>query len=107
MLLAAACAGSGEPESFEDQPDAEGVPAVEANFIEACEHAGEQEADEAIQGRLDAVCQCSYDEMEQILTFEEFQQLDDDFRDDINTPLPPEVQAAIAGCIREEAGLSG
>ena len=89
-LVAVACAPSARPESYDST--------TEENFIEACEISGEDLGD-----AVAAVCRCSYDEIVRSIPFEEFETLDDDLRSDIDTPLPAEVSAIVAECIRSTA----
>ena len=91
MVLLGACAGSGDPDEYGD--------VTRDNFVEACEAVGAEELADAVS----AVCQCSYQRIVVEIPFEDFTNLDDDLRSDINAEFPPEVSDLIAGCIRSEA----
>ncbi len=108
-LLAAACGNSGAPTSWDDNPaDYKGEPNVgqpERNFRDGCEEAGVDDLDAGVQQNLADVCECGFDEIRDALSFEEFKELDDDLRSDINTDLTEEVESIMRQCILEESGL--
>ena len=71
-LLLAACFDEGGPTSFDDT--------VETNFMSGCELAAE--ADPLISPVAPRYCACAYDRVRTEISFEEFEQLDDDVKDD-------------------------
>ena len=109
MLVAAACGNSGAPISYEDNPaEYRGVPNVgqaERNFRDGCEQAGLDDLDERVTQNLADVCKCGYDRIKQELTFDEFKELDDDLRSNINADLTETVRAIMRQCILEESGV--
>ena len=79
VLVLGGCGSSSDPESWEEAE--EGDFEVRENFLKACLEAnlgegGFNDAD------ADAYCTCSFDEMRESLTFDEFKQLDDGLRSD-------------------------
>ena len=109
FLLAAACGSSGAPTSYSDNPaDYKGQPNVgqaERNFRDGCEDAGLDDLDQQVQENLADVCKCGFDRIRETLTFEEFKELDDDLRSDINAGLTEQVNQIMRQCILEESGL--
>jgi len=109
LLVAAACGNSGAPTSWDDNPaDYKGEADVgqpERNFRDGCEEAGFEELDAQVGQNLADVCECSFDQIREALTFEEFKGLDDDLRSDINADLTEEVRLIMRQCILEESGL--
>ena len=109
LLVVAACGNSGAPTSWGDNPaDYRGEANVgqpERNFRDGCEEAGQEDLDEQVRENLADVCQCSFDRIRESLAFEEFKELDDDLRSDINTDLTQEVSQIMRQCILEESGL--
>lgn len=90
MLVAAGCGGSGAPTGFDDE---DGGATVRQNFIEGCEVAVEENpqlADDA-----NRVCRCTYDKIvresptSEGITFEQFDEVDDDLREDISKLSEP------------------
>ena len=108
-FVAAACGNSGAPTSYEDNPaDYRGesdVGQAERNFRDGCEEAGLDDLDEQVQENLADVCKCGFDEIRDKLSFEEFKELDDDLRSNINADLTEEVGLIMRRCILEESGL--
>ncbi|MGH9138636.1 MAG: hypothetical protein ACRD0G_16595 [Acidimicrobiales bacterium] len=80
-LLLAAAACSDDPAGYDE--------ATEAVFLEACT-AGLTRGGEA-------VCSCAYDAVTDRLTFEEYEALDRDLRDDPEA-VPTELQRIVLGC---------
>lgn len=109
FLVAAACGSSGAPTSWEDNPaDYRGEPNVgqpERNFRDGCEEEGKDDLDEQVRENLADVCKCGFDRIRDALTFDEFKQLDDDLRSNINADLTEEVNQIMRQCILEESGL--
>jgi len=115
VLLATACGSSGAPTSYDDNPadyrfDANSplepdVGQAERNFRNGCKEAGEDDLDERVQDNLSEVCKCGFDNIREALTFDEFKQLDDDLRGDINADLTEEVNEIMRRCILGESGL--
>ena len=109
ILIAAACGNSGAPTSWDDNPaEYKGVPDVgqpERNFRTGCEEEGKDNLDAQVQENLADVCKCGFDGIREALTFEEFRDLDDDLRSDINADLTIEVNQIMRQCILEESGL--
>ncbi|MCY3967152.1 MAG: hypothetical protein OXE93_06440 [bacterium] len=109
VLLLAACANSGAPTSYSDQlAEYQGEPNVslaERNYREGCEQSGADDIEQRVKDNIVEVCKCSYDGIRENLTFEEFKDLDDDLRSNINADLGNEVAQIIRGCILTEAGL--
>jgi len=107
FLVAAACGNSGAPTSYTDNPaDYRGEPNVgqaERNFRDGCEEAGLDDLDQQVQQNLADVCECGFDSIRATLNFEEFKQLDDDLRSNINADLTEEVNAIMRRCILEES----
>ena len=115
FLVVAACGNSGAPTSWGDNADeycpGEGEPCEpsvgqpERNFRDGCKEAGRDDLDEQVRANLADVCKCGFDNIRETLTFEEFKQLDDDLRSDINADLTEEVSLIMRRCILEESGL--
>lgn len=115
VLLATACGNSGAPTSYDDNPadyqfDANSplepdVGQAERNFRDGCKEAGGDDLDERVQDNLSEVCKCSFDDIREALTFDEFKQLDDDLRSDINADLTEQVSEIMRRCILEESGI--
>ena len=115
LLVAAACGNSGAPTSYDDNADdyqfddnsavEPNVGQAERNFRDGCKEAGQDDLDAQVRNNLADVCKCGYDKIRDSLTFEEFKQLDDDLRSNINADLTEEVTLIMRQCIREEAGL--
>ena len=84
ILVAASCGGSGAPTSFERE---DGGETVRKNFTEGCTVAVE---DSQLAADANDVCKCTYDEIflnrntSDGITFEDFDEVDDDLRRDIN-----------------------
>lgn len=91
MLVAAACGGSGAPTGFGED---EGGKTVEKNFIDGCVEAS-VEADPRLEDAADDICECTYDNIvresqtSEGITFEQFDEVDDDLREDINKLSEP------------------
>ena len=90
VLVAASCGGSGAPTGFAEE---DGGDTVRENFIEGCEVAVEdntQLADDA-----NTICECTYDRIVRNsatsdgITFEDFDAVDDNLREDINLLTQP------------------
>ena len=115
LLVAAACGNSGAPTSYDDNADdyqfddnsavEPNVGQAERNFRDGCKEAGQDDLDAQVRNNLADVCKCGYDKIEEALTFEEFKQLDDDLRSNINADLTEEVSLIMRRCILEESGL--
>ena len=89
MLIAASCGGSGAPTSFDPE---DGGETVRENFTEGCTVAVE---DSQLAANANTVCQCTYDRIVRNsatsdgITFEDFDEVDDDLREDINLLSQP------------------
>ena len=80
VVLLAACGSSGEPTSYDDKVEPDGIPTVEENFMDGCEVAAK--ADPAISPAAKQYCACAWDRVRKEISFEDFKKLDDDVRDD-------------------------
>lgn len=98
VMLAAACGTSGAPEEY-NQTTAD-------NYIDGCMVALDEDprASDA-----NAVCTCAYDAISEedsadYIPFEDFKELDDELRNDVNaigdTETGREVTVVVADCIR-------
>ena len=115
VLVAAACGNSGAPTFYDDNaadyqfdensPVESNVGQPERNFRDGCKEAGRDDLDEQVRANLADVCKCGFDRIRDALTFEEFKQLDDDLRSDINADLTEEVSLIMRQCILEESGI--
>ena len=72
-LLLAGCGGSGEPEEYNAT--------VEDNYVRGCE-ISIAESNPQI-GDAIAVCECAYEKIAREVEFEDFKELDDELREDI------------------------
>ena len=114
-LVAAACGNSGAPTFYDDNaadyqfdansPVESNVGQPERNFRDGCRQAGKDDLDQQVQQNLAEVCKCSFDNIREALTFEEFKQLDDDLRSNINADLTEEVEQIMRSCVLEASGL--
>lgn len=97
-LLATACGSSNDPTTWEEAEAQDGFP-VRENFLDACLDAntGQQgmSAEEA-----DSYCDCAFVDVREALSFDEFEQLDDDLRED-STDLRPDVRDLFEACAAE------
>ncbi|WP_419919761.1 hypothetical protein [Candidatus Poriferisocius sp.] len=110
LLVLAACANSGAPTTYEDNPaEYQGEPDVgqaERNFRDGCEESGRDDLSDDVKQNLADVCKCSFDAIkDEFPNFEDFKKLDDDLRSNINTRLPESVKTKIGQCIKDEAGI--
>ena len=115
VLVAAACGSSGAPTSYDDNADdyqfdensavEPNVGQAERNFRDGCKEAGEDDLDQQVQDNLADVCKCGFDRIRESLTFDEFKDLDDDLRGNINADLTDEVNLIMRQCILEASGL--
>lgn len=115
ILIAAACGNSGAPTFYDDNaadyqfdensPVEPNVGQPERNFRDGCKEAGRDDLDEQVRANLADVCKCGFDRIREALTFDEFKQLDDDLRSDINADLTEEVSLIMRQCILEESGI--
>ena len=110
MLVAASCGDSGAPTSFDLE---DGGETVEANFTEGCEVAME---DSQLAAYANDVCQCTYDEIVRNtntsdgITFEDFDEVDNDLRGDIDLLSQPtndkvitKIREYMRACITENS----
>ena len=110
MLVAASCGGSGAPTSFDPE---DGGETVRENFTEGCEVAVE---DSQLAANANEVCQCTYDRIVRNsatsdgITFEDFDEVDDDLREDINLLSQPtndrvitKIREYMRACITENS----
>ncbi len=115
ILIATACGNSGAPTFYDDNaadyqfdansPVEPNVGQPERNFRDGCREAGRDDLDEQVRANLADVCKCGFDRIREALTFDEFKQLDDDLRSDINADLTEEVSLIMRQCILEESGI--
>ena len=90
MLVAASCGGSGAPTGFGDE---DGGDTVKKNFIEGCEVSVRD--DSQLANEAEMICKCTYDRIvgesqtSEGITFEDFDEVDDDLREDINKLSEP------------------
>lgn len=90
MLVAASCGGSGAPTGFGDE---DGGDTVRKNFIEGCKVAVGD--DSQLDDYANTICKCTYDRIvnesqtSERITFEDFDEVDDDLREDINKLSEP------------------
>lgn len=97
MVVVAGCAGSGEPDDYDDT--------VQSNFIEACVASGEQNNQQ--EAALQSICECAYavfSDPDDGIAYEDFKSFDDELRNDIDTAFPDAYAAVFADCIRGAAG---
>ena len=101
MLVAAGCGGSGAPTGFDPE---DGGNTVRENFIEGCEVSVED--DTQLAGEANRICECTYDKIlekrgtSEGITFEQFDGVDDDLREDI-TKLSDPTNDSVISKIRE------
>jgi len=69
FLAASACAGSGEPDDYED--------VIETNFTESCREANDRGEGEPSIDNIVEYCGCVYDAYEQDVPYEQFKAEDD------------------------------
>ena len=115
LLVAAACGNSGAPTFYDDNaadyqfddnsPVEPNVGQPERNFRDGCKEAGRDDLDEQVRANLADVCKCGFDKIRDALTFEEFKQLDDNLRSNINADLTEEVSLIMRQCILEKSGI--
>lgn len=73
VLVAVGCSSDGFPESYDAQPDEQGISNVEMNWTEGCEPVYTEElADKAVD-----VCACAYQDIKQSVPFIEFVEFND------------------------------
>ena len=110
MLVAASCGGSGAPTGFGDE---DGGDTVRKNFKEGCEVVVE---DSGLSVPANEVCECTYEEIVREsqtsdgITFEDFDEVDDDLREDINKLSEPtndrvisKIREYMRDCITENS----
>lgn len=101
MLLAAGCGGSGAPTGFDSE---DGGDTVRENFIEGCEVSVKD--DTRLADDANRICVCTYDKIfvnrdtSEGITFEQFDGVDDDLREDI-TKLSEPTNDSVISKIRE------
>ena len=101
MLVAASCGGSGAPTGFLPE---DGGDTVRENFIEGCEVSVED--DTRLADDANRICVCTYGKIyanrdtSEGITFEQFDEVDDDLREDINK-LKDNTNGTVIGIIRE------
>ena len=98
-LVAVGCSGSGDPETFNEE--------TRDNFIEACEEANQGDS-ATVSADTATFCECTYDEIEANMTFEDFKSVDDELDEnagdsileiaDLPKPQANAYLAAIATC---------
>ncbi len=116
VLVAAGCGNSGAPTSYTDNAaeycpgDGElcepNVGQAERNFRDGCWESGQDNVEERIQRDLASVCKCVFDQVRVELDFEEFKDIDDDMRGDINAHRDNDVIGSIVRqCILDITGV--
>ena len=88
--VALAAAGCGGDESYNDD--------VEESFTTECVKAASEGEGALTEAEADRYCQCTYDDIEANVPFEEFADYDDAVREDENAPVPPKIEAAAERC---------
>ncbi|MDP7551495.1 MAG: hypothetical protein QF896_09970 [Acidimicrobiales bacterium] len=73
VLLASACANSGAPETWEDQPDETGQGLAERNFVASCVEAN----DDLPEAKAESYCTCVLVNVKAAVSYEEFGEFDD------------------------------
>ena len=97
VALALAVAGCGGEDDYSDN--------VEENFTEECVKSAVESGDGALtEAQADEYCQCTYDDIEANVPFEEFAEYDDRAREDENAPVPPKIAAAAERCAESLGG---
>jgi hypothetical protein len=98
FLTASACAGSGEPDDYDD--------VIETNFTEACTDANDRGEGEPSIDNVVEYCGCVYDAYEKDVPYEQFKAEDDQLRDGVEEgiitgldDLSDTAQEIITGCI--------
>jgi hypothetical protein len=101
LLLASACANSGVPETWEDQPDETGQGLAERNFVSSCVEAN----DDLPDAKAESYCTCVLVKVKAAISYEEFGEFDDfidTHRADITAETSREhfgwLTAAVAAC---------
>ena len=110
ILVAASCGGSGAPTSFAPE---DGGETVRENFTEGCTVAVE---DSQLAANANDVCQCTYDRIvlnsatSDGITFEDFDEVDNDLRGNINLLSQPtndrvisKIREYMRACITENS----
>ena len=72
-LLAAACGTSGAPEEYDET--------TQKNYVDGCQVALDEDPQAA---PANEVCACAYDEIVRTIPFEDFKELDDELRNDVD-----------------------
>ncbi len=95
-MLLAGCGGSGEPEEYNAT--------VEENYVRGCEISIDESNPQI--GDAIAVCQCAYEKIKRGVEFEDFKELDDELREDIEAlsndiPDSDNTVGLIRGYIRD------
>ena len=96
VLVATACAGSGEPDDYDTQTidvDGREVSLIEHNFVNSCVEANSGAPD---IGDPAEFCECAYLTIKNEVSFEQFRDWDDAIRDDVENP-PPELARIVDG----------
>lgn len=108
-FLVVACGNSGAPTSYVDNPaEYKGEPNVgqaERNYRDGCEESGQDNLDARVQANIVEVCECAFEGIRMTLSFEEFIEIDDDYRSDINADVNAAVDRIVRQCILDEAGF--
>lgn len=108
VLLAAACGSSGDPTSFDDQVE-DGRSLAERNFVAGCQVELAEAPDPELAAAANDVCECSYarftgeaDDVpaSETITFEQFEELDDQLREDIDSLEESEAGRIVADSVR-------
>ena len=80
-LLLVGCASSGVPEGWDEQVDETGRGLAERNFIDACIEAN----DDLSESRATSLCECILAEVQESVTYADFEQLNKNFKDNSDT----------------------
>jgi hypothetical protein len=91
--LALAVAGCGGEDDYSED--------VEETFTEECVKAAIESGQGALtEAQADEYCQCTYDDIEANVPFEEFAEYDERAQEDENAPVPPKIAAAVERCAK-------
>jgi hypothetical protein len=92
-FVAAACGTSGAPEEYNDT--------TEKNYTDGCQVALDEDPQAS---PANEVCACAYAEIKRTIPFEDFKELDDDLRNDVNaiaeSQTGRDVTMIVADCIQ-------
>lgn len=94
-VAALACSGAGDAENEDESDRHEGYgPELKADFVADCTDAGTPEA----------TCACLYDALEADVSYERFQEIDEDLRSGptgVPADIPTDIQSMAVACAAE------